>query len=163
MMDVALVMAKRSTCGRRQVGAVATDSHGRVVATAHNGVPMGMDHCAKEVRTAVFVGKNGENIPFREGPCKGFYQHSGKGLDLCEAIHGEQNLLSFCSDTMKLDTVYVTCSPCVHCVKMLLNTSARRVVFQERYAHDAYSGELWKKAGRSWEELGPEADTPVPA
>ena len=37
MLDLARVIAKRSTCARRNVGAVLTDTYGRVLAIAHNG------------------------------------------------------------------------------------------------------------------------------
>jgi len=147
MLDVAKVLANRSTCHRRKVGAVAVDAYGRILAAAHNGVPKGQRHCG--------------NLGDSDGLCPGAYQLSGQGLDLCQAIHAEQNLLVFLADPMKVEAVYVTCSPCVHCVKMLMNTSCRRIVFEERYSHDGAARELWNQTGGTWECLGPTADTPV--
>jgi len=149
MLELCAVIARRSTCARRKVGAVATDGYGRVLAVAHNGVARGQRHCGQGLN---------------ERPCPGFYQQSGYGLDLCEAIHAEANLVGFCPDIMRIDTVYCTTAPCVHCAKMLLNTSARRVVFSEGYAHDERSRELWTADGtRTWEHRGQPAGPHVHA
>jgi dCMP deaminase len=149
MLDLALILGERSTCHRRKVGAVAVDKYGRILAAAHNGVARGQPHCSNEGTSDTL--------------CPGAYQSAGTGLDLCKAIHAEQNLLTFLPDPMKVVTVYVTCSPCVHCVKMLMNTSCRRLVFAERYAHDETARKLWVEAGGTWELLGPKADTAVQA
>lgn len=124
MLQLAETIAKRSTCGRRQVGCVLVDEHGRVLSMGHNGVPRGWQHCT-------------------ESPCKGVGLASGSGLDQCVAVHAEQNALLFCSDVMKIQTVYVTASPCISCIKMLMNTSAFRIVFREQYPHDE-ARELWE-------------------
>ena len=161
MLDLARVIARRSTCARRNVGAVLTDSYGRVLAIAYNGVAMGQPHCVPH--PAAYVAAMCGVVTLPEGkPCAGAYQQSGQGLDLCEAIHAEQNALAFCQDIMKIDTVYVTTAPCVHCVKMLMNTTARRVVFEEGYAHDERSRDLWTADGtRTWEHNRPTAGPDV--
>jgi tRNA(Arg) A34 adenosine deaminase TadA len=69
--------------------------------------------------------------------------HRGKGLDLCEAIHAEQNALLQCRDTKEIEVAYVTASPCVTCVKLFMNTGCKRIVFLEEYPHSA-AKELWK-------------------
>jgi len=132
MLQVAAILAERSTCARRRVGCVLTDSQGRVLSMGHNGVPMGMPHCI-------------------DAPCQGAKYKPGTGLDLCEAIHAEQNALMFCSDIMKVDTCYVTVSVCNSCCKMLLNSSCKRIVFLEEYPHKE-AKLLWKKAGRLWQK-----------
>lgn len=116
MLKLANTIAERSTCGRRQVGCVITDENGRVISMGHNGVAKGQVHCT-------------------ELPCPGANCPSGTGLDLCQAIHAEQNALLFCPDVMKIHACYVTASPCVHCVKMLLNTSCQEIHFLEEYPH----------------------------
>ena len=84
--------------------------------------------------------------------CSGANLPSGQGLDACQAIHAEQNALLQCRDVYAIDTCYVTVSPCVTCVKLLLNTSCKRVVFSEAYAHSE-AREWWLKAGRQWDQL----------
>lgn len=132
MMAIARAIAERSTCVRRKVGAVAVDSHGRVMAMGHNGVAMGELHCT-EVACA------GANLP------------SGQGLDVCEAEHAERSLLSFCHDITKIDVVYVTASPCTGCVRGLLNTGAKRLVYAELY--DKVALDRWHRSGRISEKL----------
>ena len=114
MMNIARTIAQRSTCARRQVGCVLTDVYGRVLSMGHNGVPRNWLHCT-------------------EHPCAGVEHHSGVGLEICQAIHAEQNALLFCSDIAKIRICYVTTSPCPHCVKMLLNTEVRMVLYDEMY------------------------------
>lgn len=111
---VARVLSLRGTCARRQVGAVFVNSRGHVIATGYNGNAAGDPHCI-------------------DTPCAGAGLPSGSGLDKCEAIHAEQNALEQCHDVWDIDTVYCTDSPCMHCLKMLKNSSARRIVFLRAY------------------------------
>jgi dCMP deaminase len=134
MLEIATAMAKRSTCARRQVGCVLTDMFGRVLATGHNGVPRALEHCTNS-------------------PCAGLGQKSGEGLDLCHAIHAEANALMFCQEVMKIASCYVTASPCVSCVKMLLNTTCKDIIFIEEYPHHD-AKKLWTSAGRNWVQHG---------
>ena len=132
-MDIAAAMAQLGTCHRRSVGCVLVDSNDRILSTGYNGVAAGQSHCA--------------NGSF----CAGATFPSGEGLELCEAIHAEQNALLFCPRPLEIETCYVTASPCVHCIKMLLNTSCKRIVYVLDYPHD--SRDIWEKAGRIWQKL----------
>lgn len=130
-LSIAALWAKRSTCRRRQVGCVLWDANGNEIGTGYNGVARGVPHCV-------------------DRPCPGAGLPSGTGLDLCEAVHAEANALLKCADVMKIHTAYVTHSPCVHCVKLLMNTSCVRIVFANPYAHDETSSKLWLANERSW-------------
>lgn len=130
-LSLAAIWARRGTCARRQVGCVLFDKRGVQLASGYNGAAPQQPHCT-------------------DTPCKGIGLPSGQGLELCEAIHAEQNALLQCADISQIETCYVTHSPCVHCVKMLLRSSTKRIVFTERYAHDQAARELWEKAGRVW-------------
>ena len=113
-----------------------TDGLGHVRATGYNGPPRGFAHCTDA------------------SPCGGAHLPSGTGLELCEAVHAEQNALLQCADVDHIDTCYVTCAPCVTCVKLLLNTGCRRIVFRDAYPHMEVSYELWVvKGGREWVAL----------
>jgi dCMP deaminase len=150
-MNIALEVASMGTCARRQVGAIAIDSHHFILSTGMNGVPPKFEHCRDNPRHAC----PGANLP------------SGTGLDACLATHAEINMLIHCSDISRVHTVYCTSSPCISCVKALLCTNAMRIVFMERYPHYE-SEELWTRhhleerdrAGtlvrswfRTWEQL----------
>lgn len=129
-LGIALDVAKRSTCIRRAVGAVITDSSGYCVSTGYNSVPAGLPHC-------------------NEKPCAGAFAKSGESLHLCSALHAEDVALMKCKDIQQIGTVYVTASPCIFCTRKLLNTSAKRIVFIEQYPHTE-SMELWTSVGREW-------------
>lgn len=154
-MRLAEVTATRGTCLRRQVGCVLTDAEGRVLATGYNGVARGLPHCNEVTETsakAMPLGCRGilTNLVYGNA-CPGAAAPSGEGLDACEAVHAEQSALTQCRDPDRVWSCYVTVSPCASCLKLLLNTGCRRVVFRQPYAQDA-SG-LWTKAGREWIRL----------
>lgn len=133
-MEIALAVAKRTTCARRSVGAVAVDEDGYVVGTGYNGQYSGSKHC------------NDGN------PCSGATSPSGTNIEGCQAIHAEQNLLLHCGDPRKIHTVYVTTSPCLSCLKLLLGTNAKRIVFLETYPGADVSAKLWMDSGRIWDK-----------
>lgn len=128
-LQVAEIIALRGTCRRRKVGCVLVDRYGRILATGYNGVPAGRTHCLDE-------------------PCAGAQHPSGAGLDLCEAIHAEQNAILLLSDPWKVETVYLTTTPCVSCMKLLLGTSATRIVARELYPHPE-AIKMWEESGRT--------------
>lgn len=129
-MQIARVVMTRGTCPRRQVGCILTDEYDRVMSLGYNGVAAGLPHCA-------------------DHPCPGVNQPSGAGLELCEALHAEQSALLICPDVRKIKTCYATTAPCITCVKLLLNTSCKRIVAGGTYA--ASGKNLWERAGRVWD------------
>jgi dCMP deaminase len=138
-LEMASVVASRATCARRRVGCVLVSPRQHVLATGRNGPPSGWTHCI-------------------ESPCPGAASASGKDLDLCEAIHAEQNALLQCRDVWEIESAYCTTAPCVTCVKLFLNTSCHRIVFVEDYPHSEKSAMLWRKDGRDWTFVGEGTD-----
>jgi dCMP deaminase len=160
-ISLAQVTAKRATCLRRQVGCVLLSARGHVLATGYNGVAAGQKHCNE----VVIVGANYRQFgpdPAVQKPeymvdshphaCPGAHSASGTNLDGCQAIHAEQNALLQCRDVYTIHTCYVTASPCITCVKLLLNTSCEKIVFTEEYPHKA-AQELWVQTGREWQQF----------
>jgi dCMP deaminase len=125
-LKMANLASERATCKRRKVGCILVNSKKHVIATGYNGVAAGQEHCI-------------------DNPCEGAQLKSGEGLDKCEAIHAEQNALLQCRDVYDIQTVYCTLSPCIHCLKLLLNTSAQRIVFMEKYVDADRLGDFWLK------------------
>lgn len=113
-MLMAQVVAMRATCKRRSVGCVLVDYNDHVIATGYNGVPKGMPHCI-------------------DTHCPRADCISGQGLDLCDAIHAEQNALLQCGDVSKIKSCYTTTFPCIHCLKLLMNTNCRFIFYQQDY------------------------------
>lgn len=143
-MEMAVVTAKRSTCLRRHVGCVLLNKRGHVLSTGYNGVAAGMPHCnERQLISADFQPSPKDSttlipqkvVEIYPHACEGAKAESGKDLDLCQAIHAEQNALLQCRDVWEIDTCYVTTSPCITCVKLLLNTSCRNIIYYEEYTH----------------------------
>lgn len=123
-MVLARTAALRSTCLRRKVGAVAISPDGYVLATAYNGAPSNMAHCTSE--TCIRI-KN--KIP------------SGQQLEMCRAIHAEQNLVLRLGPKLKGATVYCTTCPCVTCTKLLIGAGVAAICWENDY-DNPYAKEL---------------------
>ena len=121
-MGVAKTLALGSTCPRRSVGCVLLDENNHILSTGYNGVPRGFTHCTEE-------------------SCEGATSQSGENLHLCRAVHAEQNALMQCKNIHDISVVIVTTSPCMHCMKMLLNTNAQGIFYGEVY--DKKALEIW--------------------
>jgi len=130
---LAYMVSTRATCPRRRVGTVFVDVNGHVLATGYNGVASGLLHCI-------------------DHPCAGAHLSSGTGLSTCEALHSEENALIQLRDPQLLHTVYVTASPCILCTRRLLNTQAKRVVYDQEYPHPEAKA-LWESQGRIWDKI----------
>lgn len=133
-LRMSCLCSERSTCPRRRVGCVLVNDKRHVLATGYNGVPAGFVHCI-------------------DHPCPGANAAPGLGLDKCEAIHAEQNALLQCKNVYEIHTAYCTDSPCITCVKLLLNTSCKRIAFIREYPHQE-AKILWvERAGRMWSHI----------
>ncbi len=121
-MQMAELAATRSTCLRRQVGAVIVkDKH--VIASGYNGAPRGIAHC--EELGGCLREKLG--VP------------SGERHELCRALHAEQNAIIQAATlglSIEGGTIYVTHQPCVICAKMIINAGIRRIVVKQGYPDD---------------------------
>lgn len=154
-LKIARVVATRATCLRRAVGCVLVDKRGHVLSTGYNGRAAGLSHCneATGFRTQLLAGQDASKAEVFGHACVGATAASGTDLDNCEAIHAEQNALLQCHDVYAIATGYVTCAPCVTCVKLLLNTSCDKIVFDDSYPQAAAALALWEDAGRTWLQL----------
>jgi dCMP deaminase len=118
-MDIADLVARRSTCLRRRVGAVAVKGK-RILATGYNGAPSGIPHCLD-----VGCLREQEGVP------------SGTRHELCRGIHAEQNVIIQAAHygvSIEGATLYCTNLPCVICSKMLINAGIREIFYREGYA-----------------------------
>lgn len=117
-MQMAYLVAQRSTCLRRKVGAVLVKER-RILATGYNGAPQGIKHCEE---TGCLREKL--NVP------------SGERHELCRGLHAEQNVLlqaALHGVSVKSSTLYVMVSPCIICAKMIINAGIEEVVIKEDY------------------------------
>lgn len=117
-MEIAKLVAKRSTCLRRKVGALVVKDR-RILATGYNGTPSGIRHCSE-------VGCLREKLKVS----------SGERHELCRGLHAEQNVLlqaSLHGVSLKESSIYVTNQPCIICTKMIINAGIREVVMSDNY------------------------------
>jgi dCMP deaminase len=129
-MDIACLVAKRSTCLRRSVGAVLVKDR-RLLATGYNGAPSHVLHCQE---TGCL--REQRNVP------------SGERHELCRGIHAEQNAIiqaAYHGGSIKGATLFCTNRPCVICAKMIINAGIVRVYYESGYA-DELSTEMLTEA-----------------
>ncbi|HHX87680.1 MAG TPA: cytidine deaminase [Firmicutes bacterium] len=130
-LEIARVVASRSTCLRRQVGAVLVMDR-RLLTTGYNGSPRGLTHCEE-------IGCLREK---RQVP-------PGERHELCRGLHAEQNAIiqaAIYGVSIKGATLYCTHYPCVLCAKMLVNSGVRNLVVSSDYP-DQLSKQLLEEAG----------------
>lgn len=129
-LALATVASTRSTCLRRQIGAVFA-SKNRILATGYNGSPSGTAHCTDTGCLRQQLG-----IP------------SGKRQEVCRGAHAEMNAVAQAASSgvsLRGSTVYCTHEPCSICGKLLINAGVARVVYVYSYP-DELSRKLLSEA-----------------
>lgn len=117
-MELALTLAKRSHCIKKQVGAVLMKDT-RVVSTGYNGPPPSTPNC-DEVWP-----KTGCPRSLRGGGC-------------VFAIHAEQNAILYALQNqvdLTGSTIYTTLSPCLSCARLIFGAGIQEVHYYESYAN----------------------------
>jgi len=106
-MEIAQVVKERSTCLSRKVGCVIVKDN-QILSTGYNGSIRGHAHCDKST-------------------CK-------KGCD--NTIHAEINAVisaAYNGVQIKNCDIYTTTSPCINCLRVLLNLDINNIYFFEKY------------------------------
>lgn len=123
LLQVANVIAERSTCTRLNVGAVIA-REGRIMTTGYNGPPSGMPHCDHTVAERIVQ------------PCTA-------------AVHAEANAIAFAARygmATEHAELYVTHSPCGTCAKLIVNAGIVRVAYGVEF-RDLTGLDLLESAG----------------
>lgn len=130
-MEMAEVAKKRSTCNRRQVGAVIVKNQ-RILASGYNGAPSGITHCDEAGCLRAEL-----KVP------------SGERHELCRGLHAEQNAIiqaALHGVGIKDSTIYVTHMPCIICTKMMINAGIKKLIYKGDYP-DSLSEQMLQEAG----------------
>jgi dCMP deaminase len=117
-MGITELVAQRSTCLRRKVGAILVRDK-RIIATGYNGAPTHISHCLD-----VGCLREQQGIP------------SGERHELCRGLHAEQNAIIQAANlgfSVEGSVLYCTNLPCAICAKMLINISVKEVYYREGY------------------------------
>ena len=131
-LSIAQVVASRSNCVKRHVGAVIQRDR-RIVSTGYNGTPRGVRNC-------------------NEGGCPrcNAFAESGTRLDECLCSHGEENAIvqaAYHGVSLRDATLYTTFFPCLFCTKLIINAGIAEVVYNAAYALDDTAAGLLREAG----------------
>lgn len=113
-MEIAKVLAKRSTCLRRKAGSILVKD-GRIIGTGYNGAPRNINHCKKCIR---------EKLP------------SGKFHELCRGAHSELNAIinaALGNSSPEGGIIFTIYSPCCYCAKSIVNARITEVIYLEKY------------------------------
>jgi dCMP deaminase len=130
-LKIADMVAERSTCLRRKVGAILVLDK-RILSTGYNGAPKNLAHCSEAgcLRMALKI-------------------KSSHRIEICRGIHAEQNALvqaAFFGLPVAGAVLYSTHFPCVTCAKMLINAGVKKIVVRKMYP-DKLGQELLAEAG----------------
>lgn len=120
-LQLADLVASRSTCLRRQVGAVLVRDE-RIIATGYNGAPRGIGHCLD-----IGCLREKMGIP------------SGERYELCRGVHAEQNAIinaAYYGVSTNNSVLYCTNQPCIICARMIINAGIIKVVHRGNFADD---------------------------
>ena len=130
-LEVADLVATRSTCLRRQVGAVLVRDK-RIISTGYNGAPRKLKHCSE-----VGCIRSENDIP------------SGQRYELCRGVHAEQNAIinaAYYGISTQDTVMYCSHQPCIICARIIINAGVVKVAHRGDFQDDI-ALELMKEAG----------------
>ena len=126
-LDIAKSVAKRSSCLRRQYGAVIVKNN-RIISTGYNGAARGVTECCKEgkcIRSELGV-KHGERY------------------ELCRSVHAEQNAIIsaarkdligstifMCGTNASTKEIEANSTSCMMCKRVIINAGIKEVIVRE--------------------------------
>lgn len=119
-LNIAAVVASRSTCNRRQYGAVIVKDD-RIIATGYNGSAKGESNCCD-------VGACWREI---------HGVRHGERYEKCRAVHAEANAISQAGRDAEGATLYlagfengkpIIAKPCEMCERLIINADIKEVV-----------------------------------
>lgn len=138
-LELADLVASRSTCLRRQVGAVLVKNE-RIIATGYNGAPRGLGHCLD-----IGCLRAERQIP------------SGQRYELCRGVHAEQNAIINAANygvSTQDAVLYCTNQPCIICARMIINAGIIKVVHRGNF-DDSLAVQFMQEAGIEMVEIHP--------
>ena len=116
-MKIAEVVSLRSTCIKRNVGAVLVKNN-HILSTGYNGAPSGLPHCTSDI-------------------CVRKHLKPGDKPELCRGVHAEINCMiqaALHGTAIEGDTsLYTTTFPCMSCLKLIINAKIKRLIYKEGY------------------------------
>ena len=130
-IEILDVIKKRSGCLRRKVSALIVLNN-RIIATGYNSAPIGVKDCVNR------------------GYCLREKARQGECLENCMSVHAEMNAILQCSKygiSTEGATIYVNTFPCINCMKAILNSGIKEIVYLDDYKNTELSKQLAKESG----------------
>lgn len=131
-IDLAVLVASRSSCLRKQHGAVIVKDK-QILSTGYNGTPAKVEHCKTCFR-------EDNNIPH------------GTMYELCKSVHAEMNSIILAAKYgISVDgaDMYITGLPCLMCTRVIINAGIKNVIVLTTDVESDYASpslELLKEA-----------------
>src|SRR5271168_5363939 len=141
-MTITRQVAERSTCTRAKVGAVIVRDRS-ILATGYNGSPAGLPHCL-------------------DAGCLIYESRTPDGeieQNCYRTIHAEMNAITQAAKNgaaIRDADIYVTHTPCIHCLKVLINTGIRNIFYEKEYKRHTVA-DLLKYSTIKMEQIVPQA------
>ena len=126
-MKTAETFAECSTAVRLHVGAIVVKED-RIISIGYNGMPSGWDNVCEEV----------VDVPLSD-PRYDYYHFNKELKTKPEVLHAETNAIAKLAKSPNSGLgadLFVTCSPCIHCAKLIFQSGIARVYFNEHYRDD---------------------------
>jgi dCMP deaminase len=128
------MIASRSACMKRRVGALIVSGERNLLSTGYNGQPRGVENCPG-------------------ASCDGMV-HRGTPDGRCPTVHAEANAILHAGDRVRLAaTLYCTTEPCFECALLIKQTPVTRVVYMDEH-HDTRGSEFLRRNGVAAFKLG---------
>ena len=115
-LEMARSWAKMSHAKRKKVGCLVV-KEGQIISDGYNGTPSGFDNTCEQFH-----------------PLEDY--SSNKTITKPEVLHAESNALMKLAKSTNSSiggTIYLTCSPCFDCAKLIIQAGISRVVYNEMY------------------------------
>ena len=109
-LEMARIWGMNSYCKRRQVGSLIVKGR-MIISDGYNGTPESFENICED--------ENFKTKPY--------------------VLHAEANAITKVAksnNSSENATLYVTCSPCVECAKLIIQSGIKRVVFSEKYLNE---------------------------
>lgn len=122
-MKTAKLFAEHSYAKRKKVGAVIVKDN-RIISIGYNGMPSGWDNNCEDVVTPSLPYLHGDGPTLKTKP---------------EVLHAESNAiakLARSSESGNGASLFVTCSPCLDCAKLIYQSGILEVFYNQKYRSD---------------------------
>ncbi|MBI3033931.1 dCMP deaminase family protein [Candidatus Woesearchaeota archaeon] len=132
-IEVARLVAKKSSCIKRQVGAVIVKDN-MIISSGYNGTPRGVKNCNQGGC----------------GRCNNPAIQSGANYHECLCVHAEENAIvqaAYQGIVTKGSVLFTSLCPCLYCAKSAVNAGIIKVFYNEAFAMDEATIRLFNEAG----------------